>query len=297
MITIQNQNLIVDISEQGAEVQSIRRADTGHEYLWQGDANYWGGRSPILFPAVGGLWNGTFRHLGKEYAMPKHGFAKGRLWEALPAADDTGTCATFRFLTTEDDLAVFPFRCEVLITYSLDDWTLNTDFAVRNLGDDEAYFQIGGHPAFSFPHFSKDRAVSGYMRLHTADGEVPTVVRAGAQGCTGPERFAVPMEADGLVPVRVETFANEALIFDELQVDAVELLDAERRPMVRVESDAPVWLFWQPQGLHSPFVCTEPWYGLCDPQGFDGQLHERPYINCVEPHGVCSGLLWRAEFL
>lgn len=297
MITIQNQNLIVDISEQGAEVQSIRRADTGHEYLWQGDANYWGGRSPILFPAVGGLWNGTFRHQGKEYAMPKHGFAKGRLWEALPAADDTGTCATFRFLTTEDDLAVFPFRCEVLITYSLDDWTLNTDFAVRNLGDDEAYFQIGGHPAFSFPHFSKDRAVSGYMRLHTADGEVPTVVRAGTQGCTGPERFAVPMEADGLVPIRVETFANEALIFDELQVDAVELLDAERRPMVRVESDAPVWLFWQPQGLHSPFVCTEPWYGLCDPQGFDGQLHERPYINCVEPHGVCSGLLWRAEFL
>ncbi|MBR6483085.1 MAG: hypothetical protein IKT26_07685 [Bacteroidaceae bacterium] len=105
------------------------------------------------------------------------------------------------------------------------------------------------------------------------------------------------MEADGLVPVCVETFANEALIFDELQVDAVELLDAERRPMVRVESDAPVWLFWQPQGLHSPFVCAEPWYGLCDPQGFDGQLHERPYINRVEAHGVCSGLLWRAEFL
>lgn len=297
MITIQNQHLIVDICENGAEVQSIRRADTGHEYLWQGDAKYWGGRSPILFPAVGGLWNGTFRYRGKEYAMPKHGFAKKRLWEALPATDDAGTCATFRLLTTEDDLAVFPFHCEVLITYSLDGWALNTDFSVRNLGDDEAYFQIGGHPAFTFPHFSEDRAMSGYLQLHTADGEVPTVVRAGEQGCTGPERFAVPMEADGLVPVCVETFANEALIFDELQVDAVELLDAERRPMVRVESDAPVWLFWQPQGLHSPFVCAEPWYGLCDPQGFDGQLHERPYINRVEAHGVCSGLLWRAEFL
>ena len=217
MITIQNQNLIVDICENGAEVQSIRRADTGHEYLWQGDAKYWGGRSPILFPAVGGLWNGTFRHRGKEYAMPKHGFAKKRLWEALPKTDPAGTAATFRFLTTEDDLNVFPFRCEVLITYSLDGWALNTDFSVRNLGDDEAYFQIGGHPAFTFPHFSEDRAVSGYLRLHTPDGEVPTVVRAGEQGCTGPERFAVPMEADGLVPVRVETFANEALIFDELQ--------------------------------------------------------------------------------
>ena len=297
MITIQNQNLIVDICENGAEVQSIRRADTGHEYLWQGDAKYWGGRSPILFPAVGGLWNGTFRHRGKEYAMPKHGFAKKRLWEALPKTDPAGTAATFRFLTTEDDLNVFPFRCEVLITYHLDGWALTTDFSVRNLGDDEAYFQIGGHPAFTFPHFSEDRAVSGYLRLHTPDGEVPTVVRAGEQGCTGPEHFAVPMEADGLVPVRVETFANEALIFDELQVDAVELLDADRRPMVRVESDAPVWLFWQPQGLHSPFVCAEPWYGLCDPQGFDGQLHERPYINRVEAYGVCSGLLWRAEFL
>ena len=87
------------------------------------------------------------------------------------------------------------------------------------------------------------------------------------------------MNEEGLVPVCVDTFANEALILDK-QITAATLLRADGKTEVaRVESTAPVWLFWSPQGVHAPFVCAEPWYGLCDRIGFEGQLHERQFIN------------------
>jgi hypothetical protein len=51
METLSNSILTVQIAEHGAELQSIKK--DGKEYLWQGDAKFWGRRSPVLFPIVG----------------------------------------------------------------------------------------------------------------------------------------------------------------------------------------------------------------------------------------------------
>ena len=65
--TIQNQYLRATIDEMGAELVSLQRLSDGREYLWHGDARWWHGHCPILFPATGGLWNGTYRHNGQTY--------------------------------------------------------------------------------------------------------------------------------------------------------------------------------------------------------------------------------------
>ena len=57
METLSNSILTVQIAEHGAELQSIKK--DGKEYLWQGDAKFWGRRSPVLFPIVGRVWNKT----------------------------------------------------------------------------------------------------------------------------------------------------------------------------------------------------------------------------------------------
>ncbi len=54
MDTLQNEFLTVEVSDLGAELQSIKDADE-HEYLWQGDDKYWGRRSPISSPSFAGL--------------------------------------------------------------------------------------------------------------------------------------------------------------------------------------------------------------------------------------------------
>ena len=94
------------------------------------------------------------------------------------------------------------------------------------------------------------------------------------------------------MPVCVETFNNEALIFDKHQLKAATLLNLNKQPIARVECSAPVWLFWQPQGVHTPFLCIEPWYGLCDEQGFNGSIQERPYMQALE-----AGKTWENDLV
>lgn len=296
MITLENAELKATVSMRGAELQSIYDKSGEREFLWQGDKVYWGGRSPVLFPIVGGMWNGVYRYHGHEYAVPKHGFARNMDWTAGEVTTDGVRVRVELTLSLPDGAEGYPFPCELSVAYSLEGRQLRADFRVRNLGTGEMFFQVGGHPGLNLPQWKADVPVGGYMRLEGAEMAGATLLRAGDQGCTGPERYPVPVDADGLVPVTVETFSNEALIIDNRQLAAATLLDGAKRPVVRVTSDAPVWLFWQPQGLYSPFVCVEPWYGLCDPQGFAGELAERPYINRLAAGESCEGLLWEATF-
>ena len=273
MITIKNNEIEFTINPQGAEGVSLRDVKTGHEYWWHGDPEYWSGHAPVLFPAVGGCWNGKYRYEGKEYDMPKHGFIKSRLWNVAAQGEDF---ATFSYELQPEELAFYPFPSIVTVNYRLEGRKLVAEFTVKNTSDHKMYFQMGGHPGLVLDDFKKDVPVSGYLRF---EGNAQSLLRAGEQGCTEPNRFPVPMNEEGLVPVCVDTFANEALILDK-QITAATLLHADGKTEVaRVESTAPVWLFWSPQGVHAPFVCAEPWYGLCDRIGFEGQLHERQFIN------------------
>ena len=116
MITIKNDKLSVTVSEIGAEVQSVKDIQTGREYLWQGDAQWWSGRSPLLFPIVGGLWNGTYRLDGKEYKLPKHGFVRRVPWHVANAAADS---VQLEFRSTVGTFAEYPFAFCLSVTYSL----------------------------------------------------------------------------------------------------------------------------------------------------------------------------------
>lgn len=285
MFTISNDHLSAMVSEMGAELQSLRDEQTDHEYLWQGDARWWGGRSPILFPIVGGLWNGCYRLEGHETKLQKHGFVRRQPWHCT--LHEAGR-VRMEYDGSEADYALFPFRFNLAVTYTLEGRRLKAEFEVKNLDERDMYFQLGGHPALNLPGWNEEQEVDGYLLL---EGKPESVRRAGEQGCLDPESHPVPLTADGLVPLSVATFAHEALIFDRRQIHAATLLDRDRHRVARVESTAPVWLFWSPQGVHTPFVCCEPWYGLCDPIGYDGSFADRAYTQCVQ-----SGRTWEGGF-
>lgn len=69
MITIKNDNLLVEISELGAEVRAVINIATEHEYMWSGDGRIWAGVSPVLFPVVGKSHDNKIKYQGKEYPM------------------------------------------------------------------------------------------------------------------------------------------------------------------------------------------------------------------------------------
>lgn len=280
---ISNGILCVEVSPLGAEVQSIKDAANGHEYLWQGDARWWHGRSPILFPIVGGMWNGVCRIDGKEVKIPKHGFLRDKTW--LVAAKDE-TSVRFEYTSTVGTYEIYPFAFRVAVIYRLEGRTLFADFEVKNLGSAPLWFQMGGHPAIALPDWKEENTVDGYLKL---EGSPQYIWRAGDQGCLEPEKHDVPFNDEGLVELKVETFANEALIFDNHQIQAATVLDRAKKPVARVASTSSCWLFWSPQGVHTPFVCAEPWYGLCDHQNFNGPVSERPFINCANEGETWAG--------
>lgn len=273
-VVIKNSELSYTALVRGAEGRSLRDVKTGKEYYWEANPQFWGGCAPILFPATGGCWNGTYRHNGVEYNMPKHGFVKKQDWKVSAQTDDA---VTFTYEPNAEELLFFPFPCKVMVTYRLEGRCLVTVFEVKNLGEHTMYFQMGGHPGFSLPDFAPE-GVCGYLKL---EGNPQSLLRATEQGCTEPTRFSVPLNEEGLIPLCMDTFANEALIFDNHQLSAATLLRKDKTPIARVESSAPVWLFWAPQGVQAPFVCAEPWYGLCDKIGFNGEVTERPFINVL----------------
>ena len=40
---------------------------------------------------------------------------------------------------------------------------------------------------------------------------------------------------------------------------------------------------WTKPGAH--YVCVEPWHGIADPQGYTGELRDKPGIFIVAPGG------------
>lgn len=304
MYALQNAALRLEVSARGAEIQSLVDLTDGREIIWHGDATYWNGRSPILFPITGGLWNGTCRLDGRSYQIPKHGFVRRRDWQFVEQGEDF---IRFAIENTDEELKQFPWPYRLEVTYTLRECTLRTDLRVTNRSHHSSmWFQVGAHPALNLRDWTPDgQRVAGFLRF---EGAPRDLLRAGRQGCIESERAPIPWSknlqtlaalafhqtGNALVPIGVDTFAHEALIFDARQVEAVEVLDRKRRRYARVASSAPVWLIWQPAGKHAPFVCVEPWYGLPDTVDFDGEMPQRPEIQRAAPQETWEGW-WTLE--
>jgi len=78
MFTIKSNILTVSVQSKGAELQSIFHTANGLEYLWNADPAYWAKKSPILFPIVGELKEGTYYYKEQPYHLLRHGFARDK---------------------------------------------------------------------------------------------------------------------------------------------------------------------------------------------------------------------------
>lgn len=272
MEELKNDVLTIRVSEVGAELQSIKDHE-GREYMWQADPAFWPRHSPILFPLVCSVNNDTYRVDGKEYHLPRHGFARDMTFTLI---NKTDTRVTFALHDTEETLKKYPYHFNLAITYRLDGPVVHVIWHVENTDTREIHFQIGGHPAFNVP----GGRTEGTIKL---DCEEPMdALHSYADGSH--DMVDVPLEAnEGVIEFDESFWRNDSVKIHRSQTHRAMLLDANGKPAVTVAYKTPVCAFWSPYGKHAPLVCIEPWYGIGDPRGFDGEFCDKPLMNHLLP--------------
>ena len=265
-------SLTFEIANHGAELQSLQK--DGKEYLWHGDSKYWGRRSPILFPMVGKVYGDVFRVDGKAYPMGQHGFARDSEFEKVGE----------RYVLSGCPLDKYPYRFELAVTYRTEDNRLFAEWTVTNKDSKDIHFQIGAHPALLLPDYHEEDPIHGYLQCFDAQGnsvKQPMLSHGLDSGYLTelPAPVPMPVDADGLLPITADTFAIDTFMLEHGSVKSVALLDKNKQPYLKVGSDqTEAYGLWAPHKHGCPFVCLEPWCGITDPVGFNGELSER-YLN------------------
>ena len=276
MVELKNEQLSVVVSEKGAELQSIKDAN-GKEYLWQADPKYWPRHSPILFPIVCSVNNDTYRVDGKEYHLPRHGFARDTEFTLIYQSERK---VTFALESSEETKKVYPYDFTLSVSYVLDNNKIGVIWHVHNTDQCEIHFQIGGHPAFNVPGMKAGENQYGRIRL---DNEEPLDgLKSYIDGSH--EMTEIPVEAEqGIIEFCDNTWRNDSVKIHKSQVHRAELLGPDGEPEVTVDFRTPVIAFWSPYQKNAPFVCIEPWYGIGDPRGFEGEFKDKPLMNHLQP--------------
>src|ERR1700719_78376 len=130
-VALRSSELTAEIDAHGAQLSTLRDRDA-RDLLWNGDPAVWSGRAPLLFPIVGALVNGSYRCGSKTYRLPRHGFARDRIFSIEEAASST---ALFRLIPDEASLLVYPFHFELTVRFALVGPTLSLTASIRNTGD------------------------------------------------------------------------------------------------------------------------------------------------------------------
>ncbi len=272
---LKNDQIAIKIDSLGAELKSLRRLDTGAEYMWQADPAFWGRTSPILFPFVGSVNRKQYRTGGKTYPMGQHGFARDMEFTLVSRTQDE---IWFELRDDSRTREVYPFAFALRLGYRLFLQGVEVKWQVENPGQETLCFSIGGHPAFNCP--LKDGTKKNECYLKFGDLENFDSSKVGAGLVTGQkETFRLD---GGCLAITDELFDCDTLLPEDYQVKEISLCGPDKTPYVTVSMECPVWGVWTPSP-RAPFVCLEPWFGRCDREGFSGELKEREWGNEAAP--------------
>jgi len=266
--TISNSILNASIKHAGAELFSLKD-NQNKEYIWEGNPDFWGKHSPVLFPIVGTLKNNTYTIDKKEYQLSRHGFARDMEFKLV---EKTQNSAVFSLESNEETLKKYPFEFELQLIYTLEKTSLNIEYIVINKGETKMPFSIGAHPAIALPEnfesysfkFEKEEPLKyNLLENDLISNKTETLKTTG-----------------NIVPLNYSLFENDALVFKTLESNSLTILE-NNKPYVQVDfEDFPSLGIWTKD--QAPFVCIEPWFGYSDTADNSGYLFEKEGILVLE---------------
>ena len=259
------------IATRGAE--AVAWSVGGVERLWPGDAAIWSQICPILYPVVGWTRDGA-RVGGKSYPLGLHGFAAAEDFAVEAATDEF---ARLILRDNERTRALYPFAFALAAEYRLLGAALEMTLEVANPGDGPAPYACGLHPGFRWP-FARGGRTGARVVFERAEAAVVPVIAPGGLISAATRPF--PLRGNAL-DLDDALFVGDALCFLE---PASRSLRFEQADGSAIEMDFTGFgraALWTRPG--APFLCLEAWTGYSDPEGFAGELFDKPAMRTLAP--------------
>lgn len=278
---IKNNKLTAVINHHGAELSSLKNSN-GIEFIWQADKAIWGRHAPVLFPVVGKLRDDSYTYEDKKYSLPQHGFARDKDFKIINILEDE---IKFSLKSDEEVLKKYPFEFELQINYKLHGNKLTVAYTVINNDEIPMPFSIGAHPGFSCP-IGNDEKFEDYEITFSAVEILETALLQ--NGLFNGERKLLSASGNS-IQLDAGTFANDALVFENLQSEFVSLCSTKTKHFVKMSIKGFPYLgIWSKPGAH--FVCLEPWFGKADSTDENGNILNKAGINIINSQQIfhCS---------
>ncbi|MET0249152.1 MAG: aldose 1-epimerase family protein [Sphingobium sp.] len=274
-VTLRSDALTATIAPLGAELRTLADAQ-GRQLMTDADPRWWTGHAPLLFPFVGRSRGDVYRYEGREYPMAQHGFARNMPFDL---ADQSDRAARFRLAADDTTRIVYPFDFSFDMAFALDGATLAMTASISNYGDRPMPFSFGYHPAFAWP-LPYGGAVEDHRIVFERPEPAPIRKVGEELGLIAHAAAPSPVIGDTLAPTYA-MFEGDALIWDDLASRSL-LWGVPGQPRLRIAFPDTPWLgLWQKPGAH--YLCVEPWAGMADLEGFEGDVWEKQGIMALAP--------------
>lgn len=243
--TIKSDKLTAVIDSFGGELHSLKDT-SGNEYIWTAE-DVWKRHAPLLFPFVCNTKSKKYTVNGKEYALSNHGFARDTKFSA---AEENDGSVTLKISSNDETKTKYPFDFEFAVTYALSGNKLSVTMNVKNTGNEDMPFFVGGHPGFLCPfEADKDSTFEDYDVVYEKNETV-----------TQDDFGVTVLDNANKVAVTRELFKNDVFMKDKPNSSKISLVSRKSSRAVTVSYDNSGCIaVWSPYDERGHFVCLEPW--------------------------------------
>ena len=192
---------------------------------------------------------------------------------------------SFILSENETTLVQFPYKFDLIVTFTLYANKLTVSHDVVNKNDTVMYFSLGAHPGFN----CEIGDILRFDKKETLATEKIDLVRS----LRMPETFPVLNDETDIV-ITKDIFNEDALILHGIKSECITLISEKRPETVKFNlGKAPFLGIWAKPG--APYVCIEPWCGVNDSQEKKADFSLKDGINALDANNTFN-FTWSAEF-
>jgi galactose mutarotase-like enzyme len=266
--TLSSQQLIVNISESGAELISVQNVETKYEFIWQANPAIWGRHAPVLFPIVGKLNEDKILIDNKLYNMKQHGFARDCRFEPIEIYSNL-----LKFMLESDAASKehFPYDFKFFICYELIDNALKITYTVLNTGSQKMFFSVGAHPGFNLPEHNLEKYQILFEKEENLNRSLLT------NGLLNGETEKLDSNPKS-IDLNRDLFEKDAIVLKSFKSNWIKLVQTNGKFAINMQCDGfPFMGIWTKNKCEE-FICLEPWQGIADTLGFEGEIAHKEGI-------------------